>query len=402
MEALAVHGGRPSVTFNPTWPIFGAEEEQALSAVLRSGKWGSTSGDVVATFEDEFADKFGVRHATAVANGTLALVAALGAAGVGSGDEVIVPPYTFIATASAALLVGAIPVFADVRPDNHMIDADSVRSRITDRTRAIIPVHLAGGVADMESIMAVADQYGLIVIEDCAQATGASRHGVPVGGLGHLGAFSFQSSKNLTAGEGGAVLTNDDDLAEKLYGMVNVGRRRGGGWYEHATIGYNLRLTEFQAAVLRCQLQRFDELQGRLDRGARLLTSQLAGVSTLVVDAEDESWTSHGRHGYLIRVPACTGRPNLRDAAVAALRAEGVTSASGGYVPLHRNDALLERIRQLTGTLDRNDVDQACPVADEVCSDTIWLPHQWLSGSQDEIGQVANALARVTSQLETL
>lgn len=399
MDALAINGGPASVSFVPSWPRFGEADEQAVLDVVRSGHWGSTSGTTVAQFESELAASFGAEHAIALTSGTTGLVAALASAGVGIGDEVIVPPYTFIATVSAALFLGAIPVFADVRGDNHLIDPESIRSVITERTRAIVVVHLAGGIADMDAINAIAQERGLRVIEDCAQAAGASWNGRSVGTLGDAGVFSFQSSKNLTAGEGGAAITNDDAMAEALYSMVNVGRRKGGGWYEHVRIGYNLRMTEFQAALLRTQLPRFAALQTELDEGARRLTGLLADVDGVVPDVEDPRWTTHGRHCYLMRLPGCTGDAAARDAVVAALQAEGL-GASGGYVPLHRNTAVLERAREIAALLGRDYPDPVCPVADEVCTDTIWLHHVWLAGGAAATGQVAAALAKVLGRLD--
>lgn len=402
-DALAIQGGTAAISSPaPAWPVYDSTEADALVEVLNSGKWGSTSGNVVATFESEFAAHQQVKHAFALSNGTLALAAALSAGGVGIGDEVIVPPYTFIATAAAALFVGAVPVFADVRGDNHLLDPDAVRRSITDRTKAVIPVHLAGGVADMDEFAKIRDEHGLLVVEDGAQATGAEWKGTPIGGLGSIGTFSFQSSKNLTAGEGGAVATNDDQLAEALYALINVGRRLGGGWYEHTRVGYNLRLTEFQAAILRSQLDRFDAQHKQHEHAAKLLTELLADVDGVVVDAEDERMTAHGRHLFMMRFPGFTGKPELRDAAAKALNAEGLAGASGGYVPLHRNEPLLAEAKAIAAKLGQPYPEPVCPVADEVCTDTIWLPHHWLMADDEQIGQVAAAISKVVRSADQL
>lgn len=386
--------GRGAVTSPvPSWPVHGEAEEAALLEVLRSGHWGSTSGTTVAAFEREFAVAQEARHAVAVTNGTLALVAALRAGGVGIGDEVIVPPYTFIATASAALFVGAIPVFADVDPRTHLLDPSAVRAALTERTRAVIPVHLAGRPADMDAFAALGREHGLLVVEDCAQAHGAAYRGRAVGALGDLGTFSFQSSKNVTAGEGGAVVTDDDRLADALYALVNVGRVRGGGWYQHETVGYNLRLTEFQAAILRVQLERHAGLQRVRERNARLLTELLAEVDGVQTAPEDPAITAHGRHLFLLRIPALAGQ--ARDRALRALADEGLPQASGGYVPLHRNQALLRETEELAERLGRPVPRPSCPHADLVARDTIWLPQQCLLGSPDYTRQVAEAIRRV-------
>src|SRR5262245_4671262 len=232
---LAINGGPAALTAPvPHWPVYDSAEEKALLDVLRSGHWGSTSGAVVATFEREFAAAQQAAYGICLSNGTLAIAAALRAAGVGIGDEVIVPPYTFIATASAALFVGAVPVFADVDPRTHLLDPAAMEAAITERTKAVIPVHLAGRPADLDEIIRRAG--GLPVIEDSAQAAGAAYRGRAVGAIGTAGTFSFQSSKNLTAGEGGAVVTDDEAFAAELYGLVNVGRVPGGGWYQHEMV----------------------------------------------------------------------------------------------------------------------------------------------------------------------
>lgn len=402
-HGLALHGGSPAVTTTaPAWPVHDQSEADALVEVLRSGRWGSTSGDVVKTFEQEFAAHQQTEYGFALSNGTLALAAALRAGGVGIGDEVIVPPYTFIATAAAALFVGAIPVFADVDPTTHLLDPEAVKAAITERTKAIIPVHLAGGIADMDAFAEIGAEHDVVIIEDSAQASGAAWKGTPVGGLGDIGTFSFQSSKNLTGGEGGAVTTNKQNLADALYAMINVGRVRGGGWYEHKYVGWNLRMTEFQAAVLRIQLERFDAQQKQRDDSAKLLTELLAEVEGVVPDVEDERWTSHGRHLYLMRFPAFTGKPELREAALKALQAEGLTGVATGYVPLHRNEAVMRDAKALAERLGQPYPEPHCPVTDDVSTDTIWLTQPWLLGDDAQIRSVATAITKVVQNVDKL
>src|SRR5690625_4694164 len=225
MSVLALNGGEAELSDCgelPRWPRARDGDEDALLGVLRSGNWGSTAGDQVARFQQEFAAYQGVGEGIALANGTLAIVAALRACGVGLGAEVIVPPYTFIATAAAPLFVGAIPVFADGDPESHLLDPTAVQSAITPRTRAVIPVHLGGRTADMDQFHRIAAEHDLWLIEDCAQAVGTRYKGVGVGAIGDVGTFSFQSSKNVSAGEGGAVTTNDPSMGERLYSLINV------------------------------------------------------------------------------------------------------------------------------------------------------------------------------------
>lgn len=398
---LAIHGGPPAVAEPaPAWPIHDAAEETALVEVLRSGHWGSTSGQVVATFEREFAEAQRAAHGICVSNGTLAIAAALRAAGVGIGDEVIVPPYTFIATASAALFVGAVPVFADVDPRTHLLDPASTETAITERTKAVIPVHLAGRPADLAALTGLANRHGLAVVEDCAQATGAEYDGRPVGPIGDLGTFSFQSSKNITAGEGGVVVTDDDRLADAMYALVNVGRVRGGGWYQHETVGYNLRLTEFQAAVLRVQLGRHAEQQRLREHNARLLTELLGDIDGVLLPPKDPTITAHGRHLFLLRIPALSG--DRREPALEALRAEGLAGASGGYVPLHRNTALRAETKAITDRLGQPYPEPECPNADLVSTDTIWLSQPYLLGTDAFTRGVADAIRKVVTAADEL
>lgn len=374
-----------------SWPQYGTDEADALLEVLNSGKWGSTSGDVVATFEREFAAYQQAGHAVCLANGTLAIAVALKAAGVGIGDEVIVPPYTFIATASAALFVGAVPVFADVEPDTHLLDPVAAEAAITERTKAVVVVHLAGRPADMDAFTALGAKHGLTIVEDAAQAHGAAYKGRPVGAIGDLGTFSFQSSKNITAGEGGVVVTDSAELAGAVYSLVNVGRVPGGGWYQHETVGYNLRLTEFQAAILRVQLRRHPQLQEVRERNARLLTDLLEKAPGIQLAPDDPAITAHGRHLFMLRVP---GR---RDAVLDALSAAGFDRASSGYVPLHRNAAVLRESQAITTRLGRPYPEHACPNADLVSTDTIWLPQPYLLGTEDETRAIADTIADAVS-----
>ncbi|MFC6161223.1 DegT/DnrJ/EryC1/StrS family aminotransferase [Kribbella jiaozuonensis] len=375
-------------TMMPEWPQYDDDEAKALLDVLHSGNWGSTSGDVVATFEREFAAYQRAAYGICLSNGTLAIAAALRAAGVGIGDEVIVPPYTFIATASAALFVGAVPVFADVDPDTHLLDPVAAEGAITARTKAVIVVHLAGRPADLDAFTALGARHGLTIVEDAAQAHGAAYKGRPVGAIGDLGTFSFQSSKNITAGEGGAVLTDNEQLAGALYSLVNVGRVPGGGWYQHEVVGYNLRLTEFQAAILRVQLRRHPAVQEIRERNARLLTELLRDVDGIRLAPEDPAITAHGRHLFMLRLPG------HRDAVLEALAADGLTRASSGYVPLHRNTAVLRESQAITTKLGQPYPTPDCPNADTVSTDTIWLPQTYLLGTEPQTRSIATTITK--------
>jgi dTDP-4-amino-4,6-dideoxygalactose transaminase len=403
-SALAVHGGQPVRTEPfPSWPTSDDEEAKAVAAVLASGNWGSTHGDVVATFEREFADYQNATHCVCVCNGTLALAAALRAAGVGVGDEVIIPPYTFIATAAAPLFVGAVPVFADIDPGTHLLDAAAVEAAITPRTRAVMPVHVAGRPADMDAFAALSERHGLTVVEDAAQATGAEWRGRRVGALGgaeSMGTFSFQTSKNISAGEGGAVVTNSDRMGDALYSIANVGRVRGGGWYQHDHVGYNLRLTEFQAAILRAQLQRHPEQNARRNTNAAILSELLSDVEGVTLPPADERITAHGWHLYLFRVPGLGGAEK-RDAFARALTAEGVPCATG-YNGLHRNDALRQEATALAERLGQPYPEPEVPVTDQLVTDSVWLPQNTLLGTEEDTRAIADAIAKVLRHADSL
>jgi dTDP-4-amino-4,6-dideoxygalactose transaminase len=398
-QALALLGGTPIRTRPFTaWPVFGTAEEERLLRTLRSGNWGRLDGVEVTEFENRFAGLHGCRHGIAVVNGTVSLRIALLAAGIGAEDEVIVPPYTFVSTATAVLEANAIPVFADIDLDTFNLDPGAVEAAITPRTRAIIPVHFAGQPADMESIMAIARERRLIVIEDAAHAHGATYRGRPAGSLGNMASFSFQSSKNLTAGEGGIITTNDDTLAESCRSIQNCGRVPGGVWYEHHAISGNYRLGEFQGAVLNCQLDRLDEQAQARDRNGQYLASRIAALPGLYPQARPAACTRHGYHLFMLRIESATfGAP--RAAVLRALQAEGIPCA-GGYAlslpdqPLFRNKAFGPF---LPGASERLDYRTAkCPNSDLICREQgVWLEQNLLLGPRKDMDDIADAFEKV-------
>jgi dTDP-4-amino-4,6-dideoxygalactose transaminase len=403
MRDLAIDGGRAVRTRPfPTWPIFGKPEEDALLRVLRSGQWGRLSGREVARFEQRFAAFQGARHALATVSGTTALRIALLAAGVEAGQEVIVPPYTFIATAEAVIEANAMPVFADIEPQTYNLDPKAVEAAVTDRTRAILPVHLGGLCADMDAMMAVAARHGLVVIEDAAHAHGATYNGRGAGTLGHMGCFSFQSSKNLTSGEGGAVLSDDEKLHAACHQIHNCGRAPTGPWYGHASLGANHRMTEFQAAVLNAQLDRLADQAARRDANGRYLAGLLADVPGVEAQALPNYATRHAYHLFLVRFDeSAWGVP--RGAFVRAVQAEGIPLCEGYTLPLYRQPVFLQqRFGPYTGyRLARPEADFAafagrCPVAEHVTArEGTWLPQQALLGPPQDMDDIAEAIAKV-------
>jgi len=244
MEKLAIKGGRPIREKGfPAWPIFDAREEKAILEVLRSGKW--WYGEKVAEFEREFAAFQDARYAVSCTNGTAGLEISLLSLGIGAGDEVIVPPYTFVATASAVLKVNAIPIFADIQLETGNIDPEDVEKKITDKTRAIIPVHFGGLPCDMDALGDIAQKHHLKIIEDACHSWGSKWKGKGTGAIGDCGVFSFQMSKNITAGEGGIILTDNEGIADTAKSYTNCGRGKDKPWYEHYLLGGNYRMTEF-------------------------------------------------------------------------------------------------------------------------------------------------------------
>jgi len=250
-------------------PIVGEEEAEAVRQVLLSGNY--VSGKKVAAFEAAFAEYIGTKYAVAVSNGTSALHIALEAMGIGQGDEVIVPPLTFFATVSSVLYLGAVPVFADLDPDDLCLSPESVKDKITPRTKAILPVHLFGAAAKMDKLLETADRHGIPVLEDCAQAHGTEYKGKKVGGIGRAGAFSFFATKHMTTGEGGMITTDDAGIVK----TARIIRSHGmSGRDDHIRLGYNNRMTEMEAAMGLVQLKKLDELNGKRIKNSEYLLSR--------------------------------------------------------------------------------------------------------------------------------
>jgi len=381
---LAINGGTPVRTKPfPKWPVWDDTDVQALTETLRSGQWG-IGGGMVSEFEKAFGEFQNAKYCTALANGTAAIEVALRAVGVEAGDEIIVPPYTFIATASACLMVNTVPIFVDIEPDTYNIDPTKIEAAITDRTRAIIAVHIAGCPADMDGVIAVAKKHNLKVIEDSAQAHAAEWRGRRVGAIGDVGTFSFQSSKNLNSGEGGACVTDDEDLYYRCWSLQNVGRAPTGKWYEHPVLGWNLRLTQFQSALLLNQLKRVPAQTERRTVNATYLTSQLSQIPGIRPMRVDERVTRHAYHLYMFRYDASEFGGLPRAEFLKAMNAEGITCSSG-YVPLYKELAFRNCDVYSAGfKLASREVDYdkvSCPVCEKACAEeAVWLYQAWFIG----------------------
>ncbi|MGI8483438.1 MAG: DegT/DnrJ/EryC1/StrS family aminotransferase [Thermomicrobiales bacterium] len=408
MVALAKQGGLPIRTkpFSD-WPVYGKRERENLLEALESGIWSSPEGGpFVTAFEQGFAHLQGTSRAVAVTNGTVSLVLSLRALGIGAGDEVIVPPYTFLATATAVLEVNALPIFADVDPDTYCIDPDAVGAAITERTKAIIPVHLGGQPADMDRLATIARKHGLAIIEDAAHAHGSIWDGKPVGSMGDLGSFSMQASKNLNSGEGGAVVSNNDDLAERVISLRNCGRVKGGVWYEHREFGGNFRLTEFQAAVLVAQLERYPAQLARRNANGQYLNAGLAEIDGILPQKRDPRTDIHAHHLYSFRYDADAFHGLSRADFTEALRAEGIPAGTGYPMPLNKQPIFTEQHFDVRATgynpayaptqYDRLDL----PNCQTACDDVVWIPQTVLLGDERDMNDVVAAVQKVHDAVE--
>ncbi|CEK13505.1 predicted PLP-dependent enzyme possibly involved in cell wall biogenesis [Chthonomonas calidirosea] len=401
-ELLAINGGKPVRDRQrhpwPRWPIFGHAEEQALKRALQSGQWWYVGGVEGVSFEKEFATFQQAQYGVACTNGTAAIEIAIRSLNIGYGDEVIVPSYTFIASASAPLMAGALPVFVDVDPQTYNIDPDQVEAAITPRTKAIIAVHLTGRPADMDRLLEIAKRHNLYLIEDAAQAHGAEWRGRRVGALGDLGTFSFQASKNLNAGEGGIVLSNNEALADAAWSIMNVGRSRGGQWYEHPFPGSNYRMTEFQAALLRVQLQRLPQQIQLRSRNAAYLRQLLAQIHGILLPLEDERITCQSYHLYAFRYQKDAFGGHSLEEFLRALNAEGIPSMST-YRPLYQQPIFAHHAARLAAltdgkiTMDYTKIHH--PVCEQLCAECVWLPQYVLLGTQQDVEDIATAIARI-------
>lgn len=406
MARLALKGGTPVRTSPyPSWPVWDGKELDAVSAVLNSGRWGMAQGDRVRELEKRFAAYQEAAYGIAASSGTSALRVALLAAGLEAGAEVIVPAYTFIATATAVIEANMVPVFADIDHDTYNLDPASVEDVITDRTGAIMPVHLAGLPADMGRIQEIAEERGLVVIEDACQAWGSEYRGRKVGALGLGGTFSFQSSKHITAGEGGMLVTDDEDYAECCHSIVNCGRRAGGAWHEHARLGGNYRLSELQAAVILTQLERYEKMLARRQETAAFLREKLSGIDGIRPLAVPEYASATSCHLFILRYDSESFGGLPKEDFIKALNAEGIRPAHGGYyIPLYRQPVLLEKNVGPYDLITRHEfrgkvIDYSsfeCPVSERACrSEAVWILQNLLLADQQGLEDIVRAVEKV-------
>lgn len=406
MARLAVNGGDKVRTKPwPRWPVWDEREIKALEEVVRSGRWGRLyEGSRVEEFEKSFSVYQDAKFGIAVTSGTAALTIALKAAGVDVGDEVIVPGYTFIATATCALQNNAVPIFVDVELDTINIDPVAIEAAITPRTRAVIPVHWNGRAADMDRILDIAKRHNLVVVEDACHGWGATWKGRKLGAIGDLGAVSFQASKHITAGEGGIVLTNDEGLAAKCFSYHHIGRIAGRPFYEHHLVGWNFRMTEFDAAVLLVQLERLEEQTQRREENAKFLSEQLSGIDGIGLLRRESYMTRISWHGFgfLYDAEAFGGVP--RSKFLATLNAEGIPAGGGYSHPLYKNPLFTERrFGRIAEFVDFPDYRAVhCPNCERLCRECVSIDQRCLLGTIDDMCDIVRAMEKIRENLDEL
>ena len=396
-ENLAFFGGTKSVNKTFEWPLFDDSEIKAVEEVLRSGKWGSPNcQDKVGEFEKEFAEYCGTKYAVSCVNGSVSLRIALIASGIRPGDEVIVPPYTFIATASTVIEANAVPVFVDICPETFNLDPAKIEAAITPRTKAIIPVHFAGLACDMDAIMAIAEKHGLTVIEDSAHGHGAEYKGRKLGSIGRAGSFSFQSSKNMTSGEGGIVVTNDEELYKMMASLRNVGRVEGGQWYDHYNAGCNYRITQMQAVMLSAQLKRLEEQTRKRHENGRYLAELLADIDGIKPLKSGVGETLNCYHLFIFKYDPSAFNGLSRDEFVQYLNAEGVPSLKGYPYPLYKQPLFQEKRFMCYAIPEEVDyTNVSCPSAEQACEESVWILQNTLLGEKEDMESFAEAIRKI-------
>jgi dTDP-4-amino-4,6-dideoxygalactose transaminase len=395
---LAVNGGIKTVTKKFPWPLFDDTDVYTVSQVVESGQWGNPDcRGLVEKFEKEFAEYCGSKYAISCVNGSVALRLALIASGVKPGDEVIVPPYTFIATASIVIEANCVPVFVDIHPDTYNLDPLKIEAAITERTKAIIPVHFAGLACDMDLIMAIAKKHKLFVIEDAAHAHGGEYKGKKLGSIGNAGCFSFQSSKNLNAGEGGLIVTNDEKLFDMVNSLRNVGRVKDGQWYEHHYIGCNYRITQFQAALLSQQLTRLEGQTRLRDENGKYLSELLELIDGITPLTRGHGETLHTYHLFIFRYDKSKFNGLSKKEFSEMLAAEGVPSFMGYPKPIYKQPLFQQRNFMCYAIPEYVDYSKVhCPVAERACyEEAIWILQHAMLGTKEDMQQFAEAIKKI-------
>ncbi len=404
MPELAILGGAPvRKDPYPAWPVFDERDVEAVTDTVRSGNWGGFPypGPQTRAFLSRFMEMQGGDYAVAMANGTVTMEVALRAADIGWGDEVIVPAYTFQATAAAPMAAGAIPVLVDVDPETYCIDPQAVGAAITDKTRAIIPVHLGAQMADMDAIMALAGQHNLVVIEDCAHAHGAKWRRQGAGTIGHFGSFSMQSSKILTAGEGGILICRTEELAFKATSVMDCGRPHDPA-STLVTMGSNYRMSELHAALASVNLERFPEQARQREEAAAYMDEALSEIPGVRVLRRDPRHTTRSFYRYIFAIdPARFGADHA--VVCAALSEEGIP-CDQGYPAMHRYDLFqpgLSRLPVPNAFPERFAFDQmSLPEAERASEgEAVWLSEEVFRAGRQGVDDAVAAICKVQAAL---
>lgn len=404
----ALLGGQPVRTKAwPLWPQWNpATDEEQVLKVLRSGVW-SRAG-VVTEFEKKWAETIGTKRCLAVVNGTSALIASLVQLDIGAGDEVIVTPYTWISSIQAVLIAGAMPVFVDVDPETFQMNPDKIEAKITSRTRAIMPVHILGLPADMIRIMEIAKKHNLLVVEDACQAWLAEINHKKMGTFGNAGCFSFQNSKHLPLGEGGAIVSDDEKFMDRCYSYHNVGFPYGavigGVGAGSVMLGTKMRLTEYQAAIGLAQIGRLDAQTTTRNKNAEYLRSKIKNIPGIIPYKLYPNVTRASFHMFAFRYKKEEFQGLSRSKFLKALNAEGIPNLSG-YAPFLNKQPYLENAFQSKNfrkmypkeMLDFNKYTEQnkCPENDVLCEEAVWLMQNLLLGSQADLDDIANAIEKI-------
>jgi dTDP-4-amino-4,6-dideoxygalactose transaminase len=407
MSSLAMLGGKKAKGKPfPVWPYYDSNEDRALREVLESRVWWRTPGTKTLEFEKSFAKFHGARHGIAVTNGTAALEVTIAALGINAGDEVIVPNFTFVATASAVLFANALPVLVDVDPETYCIDPDLVEDAITSRTKAIIAVHMGGHPADLDRLNKIASRKRLALIEDSAHAHASEWRGQRVGTFGVAGTFSFQSSKLITAGEGGMIISNSDKFEVQARSVHDCGRMPGEWFYSHFIYGSNYRLSEWQGAILQVQLGRLDQQTKRRHHNARLLDRLLRAIPGITPQKLDERCTRNGQYAYIFHVNKKEFAGLSTERFIEALNAEGIPHQAS-YPPLHDLDMFRkgEYRKRLSGKQAKDKhkfLRGKFPVTQRAAWETVWLPQPVLLGDEEDMHEIAAAVTKIQKNAKEL
>jgi dTDP-4-amino-4,6-dideoxygalactose transaminase len=403
MSKLALLGGQPvlpqPLDFSSIWPPVDEGTAQKLLRTYYSRDW-TAFGDAELAFAEEFAAYHGARYGVFTINGTVTLQCALGAYGVGPGDEVIVPPLTWYATAIAVRHVGATPVFVDIRPDTLCIDPEKIEAAITERTKAIIPVHAYGSMADMDEIMAIARRHGLRVIEDCAHMHGGIWGGQGVGTIGDVGSFSFQNTKTMSSGEGGICITNDREIADRIYRMKQIGYAFGEK-PRHAKSGpprglmcYNYRALAFQAVILHEQLKLLDSRLERYRKARQYLEERLGQSTKIRFQKPGRKADRQGLFGWVMI---------FDDPAYADIPTEAIQAAFGAEgLPVLRAEGPIYRFILFNVEPEAYRIDQPCVITEHTCARVVWVIHPFLGLEQHQIERIADIVEKVAQNADAL